>query len=102
MEKITELSYDRFQQFEFKPASIGFGHIPGINHKFVFPNGYGASVVKCQGSYGYDEDLFEVAVLKKITDDNYGLCYDTQITNDVLGYLSNEQVLEVLERIKNL
>ena len=46
--------------------------------------------------------LFEVAVLKKVTDDNYRLCYDTPITDDVIGYLTNEQVIEILEQIKNL
>jgi hypothetical protein len=46
--------------------------------------------------------LYEVAVLKKITDDNYVLCYDTPITDDVIGYLNNEQVIEILEQIKNL
>ena len=46
--------------------------------------------------------LYEIAVLKKITDDNYVLCYDTPIADDVIGYLNNEQVIEKLEQIKNL
>lgn len=46
--------------------------------------------------------LFEIAVLKKVTDDNYKLCYDTPITDDVIGWLNNEQVIEILEQIKNL
>lgn len=46
--------------------------------------------------------LFEVAVLKKVTDDDYKLCYDTPITDDVIGWLNNELVIEILEQIKNL
>ena len=45
--------------------------------------------------------LFEIAVLKRTI---YGwlLCYSTQITDDVIGYLDNEEVIEILEKIKNL
>lgn len=57
---------------------------------------------KVFGSYGYEQDLFELAVLKKITDDDYDLCYSTPITNNVLGWLTNEEVLVTLEKIKNL
>lgn len=46
--------------------------------------------------------LFEVAVLKKVTDGHYKLCYTTPITYDVIGYLTNEEVIEILEQIKNL
>lgn len=46
--------------------------------------------------------LFEVAVLKKLTDNNYSLCYSTPITDDVIGWLDNEQVIEILEKIKKL
>jgi hypothetical protein len=85
-------------------ADIGFSQsiFHNISHKFVFPNGYGASVVKGIGTYGSYEDLFELAVLKKDTDGKYHLCYDTEITDDVLGYLTNQEVLDTLERIKNL
>ncbi len=69
----------------------------GLQYQFTFSNGYGASVIKFSASYGSDSDLFELAVLK----DGY-LCYSTDITDDVLGYLSNDEVLETLEKIKNL
>lgn len=46
--------------------------------------------------------LFEVAVLKKVIDGRYDLCYTTSITDDVIGWLNNEQVIETLEKIKNL
>lgn len=46
--------------------------------------------------------LFEVAVLIKRTEKNYDLCYSTPITDDVIGCLNNEEVIEILEKIKNL
>lgn len=54
------------------------------------------------GTYGYEEGLFELAVIKKRTETDYNLCYTTEITNDVEGYLTNEEVIELLEKIKKL
>lgn len=64
---------------------------------YKFDNGYGASVVCNFGSYGGKDGLFEVAVLKG--DD---ICYDTDITNDVIGWCGFAEVAEILERVKNL
>lgn len=69
----------------------------GIKHRFTFPNGYTASVIRYPGSYGYEMDLWEVAVLY---DDE--IVYDTPITNDVIGWLSEEEVKETLLQIRNL
>lgn len=102
IKELTELEYEEYKKYEVDPKSIRFIELEGINHKFVFPNGYGASVIKHIGSYGWENDLFELAVLIKVTDDNYVLCYSTEITDDVIGNLTNEEVLELLERIKNL
>ena len=69
----------------------------GIQKVYKFPNGYGASVIKHRGSYGYSEGLWELAVL------NEGeLCYDTEITNDVIGYLNDPEVDRYLRRIIQL
>jgi hypothetical protein len=68
---------------------------------FRFPNDYGASVIKRFGSYGYEEDKFELAVLA-YDGESVILAYNTPITDDVLGYLTNEEVLELLEKIKCL
>lgn len=51
---------------------------------------------------GENNGLYEVAVLKKVTENEYGLCYDTPITDDVIGWLNNEEVIEILEKIKKL
>lgn len=76
--------------------------LDGVQYVFRFPNGYGASVVKHGYSYGADRDLWELAVIFFFNDDEWGLTYDTKITSDVEGYLTNEDVLKLLQRIKDL
>lgn len=70
----------------------------GIQYHFKADNGYGASIVKHDFSYGNLQDLWELAVIGK--DGN--LCYDTPITDDVLGYLTEEQVNSTLVKIAEL
>lgn len=81
-----------FNDLEFKPTWTG-----GIQAVASFDNGYEASVVKSPMSYGGAEGLYEIAVLK---DDN--IVYDTPITDDVLGYLTEEDVTKVLNDIASL
>ena len=69
----------------------------GVITRIIFDNGYGASVVKHEHSYGGDKGLYELAVIK---DDE--LCYDTPITNDVIGYLRDIDVTDVMEKIQQL
>lgn len=73
----------------------------GAQRLYKFPNGYGASVVRHSGSYGYEEGLWELAVIKW-DGDRYHLCYDTPITDDVIGYLDEDQIEKILIDIKNL
>lgn len=70
----------------------------GYQKRYKFANGYGASVVSHDFSYGGSQGFFEVAVL----DSNGDLCYDTPVTNDVIGYLDFAGVAEVLESIESL
>ena len=69
----------------------------GLQRKYQFGNGYGASVINHKGSYGYP-NKWELAVL----DFDGALCYNTPITDDVLGHLSEDEVQETLEQIKAL
>lgn len=69
----------------------------GIRYRFYFDNGYGASVIRHMYSYGFDDGLWELAVLAGDI-----LCYNTEITNDVIGYLTEGEVEKLLNRIKDL
>lgn len=80
-----------------------------VNHKLnrtqihtKYNNGYGASVVKGPGTYGYEEDKWEVAVLLYDKYDSPSLCYDTPITDDVIGWLDDASVIDICNRIKEL
>jgi hypothetical protein len=64
----------------------------------TFENGYGVSVVSHTYSYGGKDGLFEIAVLDKDGD----LTYDTPVTNDVIGYLTEEDVTDVMKQVQEL
>tara|TARA_B100001093_G_scaffold99354_1_gene91424 strand:- start:1052 stop:1306 length:255 start_codon:yes stop_codon:yes gene_type:complete len=70
----------------------------GVGYEYQFDNGYGASVVKHDSSYGGKQGLYEIAVL----DSGGDLCYSTPITEDVIGYADENKVLDTLQRIKLL
>lgn len=76
-------------------------HMEGVLYWFMFPNGYGASVVKHKISYGHEDDLWELGVLVEV-DGRHHLCYSTPITDDVIGYLTDESVNAILHQIFNL
>lgn len=63
---------------------------------YKFANGYGASVVS--DGYGSRQGLYELAVL----DSDGRLTYDTPIADDVLGFLTEEDVEEILAKIEAL
>ena len=74
-----------------------------VQYVFQFRNGYGASVIKFQGSYGYEADLWELAVIRFDEDGaSWELCYDTPIGDDVFGWCTDEKVRELLGLIKYL
>ena len=95
---------------------VNFGHLdhlcevgphpsfPGHQLKYRFPNGYGASVVRWSlgngfaSSYGAESGLWELAVL----DASGKLCYSTPVTDDVLGWLSPEDINAALSQIQVL
>ena len=84
-----------FKDLEFKPNPMGNEF--GIVSRIVLDNGYEVSVVKSEYSYGGDKGLYELAIFK-----NGEICYDTPITNDVIGYLRPEDVTDVMEKIQQL
>lgn len=71
-------------------------HKDGVHYIFKFGNGYGASVIKNPCSYGSDEDLWELAVLK-----DGGIHYENPVAQgDVRGWLTDKEVNELLRQIE--
>ena len=87
----------KFEDLEFEEINDSPYQI-GVKCKMVFENGYGVSVVCHTHSYGSKNGLFEIAVLGKDGD----LTYDTPVTNDVIGYLSQEEVTNIMEQVQEL
>ena len=81
-----------FQQINDTPVMVG------KKARMHFDNGFGVSVVSHSYSYGGRDGLYEVAVLD--SDDN--LTYDTPVTNDVMGYLTEEDVTDVMKQVQEL
>lgn len=73
----------------------------GVQKIYFFDNGYGASVVRHSFSYGNELGLWELAVIHGDIS-NWDLTFGTTITNDVLGYLTLDDVDKILNKIKNL
>ena len=78
-----------------------FRRAGGFYYEVHYPNGYGMVVRKDFGSYGGEADLWEVAV-HRCVDGKWVITYDTDITNDVLGFLTEADVVTVCNRIRAL
>lgn len=82
---------------------VAYRHTPlprmhGDQWEFRFSNGYGASVIRHDGSYGGKSGLFELAVL----DAWNNVTTDTSVTGDVIGWLSVDAVKAHLLQIAAL
>lgn len=89
---------------KFKPFIDGkHPNFPdGWQKVYKFENGLGASVICTSFSYGASAGFMELAVIKFLSEDTWSLVYDTGITNDVIGYLSQKEVNSYLSRIESL
>jgi hypothetical protein len=83
-----------FEELNFQQHPLGIGKQCIV----MFPNGYSASIVQGPHTYGGSNGLYEIAIFG--TDGE--ITYDTPITNDVLGHLSEQEVEKTLTDIKNL
>lgn len=63
----------------------------------TFENGYGVSVILGNIFYSNGIDSYELAVLF-----NDGITYNTEITGDVMGYLSKDEVTEIMLKVQSL
>lgn len=93
------MSIIKFGKYEPRREVVAIDRESGnsMHHIYEFPNEYGASVVQNKYSKGNEDGLYQLSVLK-----NGVFCYSTPITNDVIGYLSADEVAEYLQRIEEL
>lgn len=83
-------------QIEFAPT-VSRPLNGGASHIYSFPNGWSASVVQHDFSYGSDEGLWELAVgTFDVDTGSFALDYSTPITDDVLGSLTDDDVAATL------
>lgn len=70
---------------------------------YRFPNMYGASIVWGHELVNSDEEHpYELAVIQWANKTDFVIAYDTPIASDVIGYQNEEQIRDLLVRIKNL
>lgn len=86
-----------------RPHNVGVG----IQSLGLFPNGYGYSLVQFRslfgGSYGVEQGLYELAVIRATDSGDLALDYDNPVANgDVVGRLTPEEVVKHISRIAEL
>jgi len=93
-----------FKDLEFNPHKTG----EGLQAVMFFENGYGISVVRFKmpmgfgyGSYTDNENEWEIAVLFGDENDSH-LTYNTPITDDVIGHLTDDEVTDIMKQIQEL
>ena len=86
-----------FEDLEFEQLNDA-PYMVGKKSRMHFDNGFGVSVVSHTHSYGGRSGLYEVAVLDK----DGLLTYETPVTSDVIGYLTEENVTDVMKQVQEL
>jgi len=74
-----------------------------------FDNGYGLSVLSgWDGSAGFfsgpyaEANTYEAAIIKQQEDGEYDLCYDTHLTDDVFKYLTEDELIHIIDEVQQL
>lgn len=93
--EIVEAEYKIFKDLEFVPTDE---FLNGIKTTLHFDNEYGISVVRHKYSYGSGLGLYEMAIMNKDND----IVYDTPVTDDVLGYLTENDVSNYMIKVQRL
>lgn len=91
------MSHPLFKSFFIREAGV---FAPETEcYRFNVPNhdDMEVSVIRSSMTYGGGEGLFELAMLK-----NERCVYDTPITNDVIGWLDEQGVLDILEDVQSI
>ena len=88
IERFNQITFDEAHESEFRRVV----NLNGWQKRFKFPNGFGASIVNHDMSYGLELALFY----------NGDLAYHPKITNDVIGGLTPCRARNLLKKIANL
>jgi hypothetical protein len=80
-------------------ASTAEGDFEG---KAFFENGRGISVIRHKGSYGNQAGLFEVAVIKGTSRDDWDFDFSTELARDVVGWQTPADVVAFARKIAQL
>jgi hypothetical protein len=81
-------------ELEFKPHP---GDFEGGRAVVTFPNGFAASIVMGKDFYASPAQPYEIAVL-----DRSGISYNTPVTDDVLGHLTENAANQILREVEAL
>ena len=80
------------------PGAVVTEHTPSNGQVVIeCPNGYSASIIRNAMSYGHQDGLYELAVLR-----GGRIVYDTPITGDVIGWLTPADAVEIVHQIAAL
>ena len=82
-----------FKDLDFKTSNT----LKGVWARVDFDNGFGASIISNDASYGGNSGLYEIAVLRG--DD---ITSATDVTDDVVGWLDDKDVTRTLNAISKL
>lgn len=96
------MRYKTFEDLKFQELIriYKYEH-PGHQAVMFFENGYGVSVLLGEDFYSDGINTYEVAVIKGKANE-WELCDDTPVTDDVLGYQTKEQVTEIMKEVQRL
>ena len=86
-----------FKDLEFEQLN-DTPYMVGKKSRMHFDNGFGVSVVSHTHSYGGRSGLYELAVLDK----DGLLTYETPVTSDVIGFLTEEDVTDIMKQVQEL
>lgn len=89
------------------PSEVNFFPTGGVQRIYSFTNGYFVSAIMCPHSHGGSSGLWEAAIMVD-GPDGYEMAYTSNLTNDsnvpedVVGYLSDAELADFLNGVRNL
>lgn len=91
-----------FKDLEFKLRNKSWEEdITSQQAVMFFSNGYGVSVLLGRRFYSNGVNTYELAVLRG-NEDMYKLDYTTHVTDDVLGYITEDEVTQAMLEVQQL